>query len=317
MFYDSYTPKIFEESKLNLDIIKKLKNINKENFMNMIINGVNGTGKYILSLMLLHNIFGKDIYNTKQYSDNINICYSLHHYEIIFNKNIKTTSIIEFIKTISENININSSYNNIIIIKNAQYLDYQTIILIKNIIEQKNTINFILLFNNISKLSKSFYNLFLNIRIPKLKYEEIQTFIEDLTFNEKINIPKNIIDNIITSNKHNITKILLNIYKYSKTNTIIEYKDTILDDLYNLILKNNIHNILKIRETLYEINSKNIDKKYIIKFFFEKVVKTIKTPQKKIEFTFFTSEIDKNLSRAYKDLIHLEYFIMSLNKFIE
>ena len=70
MLYENYTPKKFIDSKINLDIIKKLKNLNKDNFMNMIIYGCDGTGKYILSLMLLTNIFDDSIYKTKQYNNN-------------------------------------------------------------------------------------------------------------------------------------------------------------------------------------------------------------------------------------------------------
>ena len=317
MLYENYTPKKFTDSKINLDIIKKLKNLNKENFMNMIIYGSDGTGKYILSLMLLTNIFDDSIYKTKQYNNNIDIVYSIHHYEIILNKNKKFSEIIEFIKTISENINISSDYKNVILIKNAQYLDYQSYMVIKTLIESRNSIYFILICNNISKIPSSLNNLFLKIRVPKIKYEEIESFIEDLIFYENINIQNDIIEDIIINNKNNLTKILFDFYKYSNTEDFIEHKDTILNSLCYLILKNDLNNLVKIREMLYEINIKNISKKYIIKFFFNKVVKMIKTTEKKIEFSLFTSHIDKQISKSYKSLIHIEYYVMSINKFIE
>ena len=61
---DKYVPKNFNESLLNLDISKKLKNI--KTLENLIIYGINGTGKYILALMYLQNILGDDIYKRKK-----------------------------------------------------------------------------------------------------------------------------------------------------------------------------------------------------------------------------------------------------------
>ena len=59
---DKYCPKTFDKSVINKKIIGKLKNLNVINMMNVLFYGINGTGKYILSQLLLNNIYGDEIY---------------------------------------------------------------------------------------------------------------------------------------------------------------------------------------------------------------------------------------------------------------
>ena len=56
---NKYTPKNFNTSLINKTIIKKLKNLNKSNLNNITFYGSNGTGKYVLSRMLLSHILVK------------------------------------------------------------------------------------------------------------------------------------------------------------------------------------------------------------------------------------------------------------------
>ena len=63
--YDKYTPKDFKDSNLHLSLIKKLQTVNKYTFMNTILYGSNGTGKYTLSKMFLNNLYDKSVYNLK------------------------------------------------------------------------------------------------------------------------------------------------------------------------------------------------------------------------------------------------------------
>ena len=185
-FKNSYIPKNYEESKLNIDIIQKLKFINKDNFTNLLLYGSNGTGKYILSKMILESLFGKEIYNIKKYKDKPNYFYSLYHYEIYLERNNNKEDLKHFIEDISNQQNIVSNFNNIIIIKNAQNLDLDIKFFIKILMDRNHPIYFILLFNNISNLKPAFKNIFFNIRIPKINKLELKSFIKNICLNEKI-----------------------------------------------------------------------------------------------------------------------------------
>ena len=45
---NNYIPKKFDESVLHVETISKLKILTKFNFMNIVLYGVNGVGKYVL-----------------------------------------------------------------------------------------------------------------------------------------------------------------------------------------------------------------------------------------------------------------------------
>ena len=52
----NYIPKKFDESVLHVETISKLKILTKFNFMNIVLYGVNGGGKYVLSKLILENL---------------------------------------------------------------------------------------------------------------------------------------------------------------------------------------------------------------------------------------------------------------------
>ena len=70
---DLCVPKSLDDYFINMDVIKKFKNllIDREIF-NLILYGKEGTGKYTIVLCYLSDIFGKSVFNVK------NIEYVLH-----------------------------------------------------------------------------------------------------------------------------------------------------------------------------------------------------------------------------------------------
>lgn len=314
-FKNSYIPKNYEESKLNIDIIQKLKFINKDNFTNLLLYGSNGTGKYILSKMILETLFGQEIYNIKKYNDKSNYYSSLYHYEIYLERNNNKEDLKDFMNEISNQLNIVSNFNNILIIKNAQNLDIDLKSFINLLIDRNNPIYFILIFNTISNIKLSFKNMFFNIRIPKINKLELKSLINTICINEKINMDSDTQNTLIDFTESNITKIIINLQYYKKSNTFLNYANNEIDKILNIVYEKKISNIIKIRETLYALTAKNINKKDILIYSVKQMLTRIKDDDTKIKFINDICKIEENFSVSYKDLIHLEYFFIFIMQY--
>ena len=313
----SYTPLTFNQNKLHKPIITKLKEQNKDNLMNIIFYGNNGTGKYTLSQLLLESIFGSTIYKRKYYNDKPNYVYSNVHYEVYLSRTYDKPELKQFVTDLSSNKNIMTDYNNIILIKNAHYLDKDITHFIKILIEQDAPITFILIYNTTSFLPSSFKHMFLEIRVPNIKKNELYELITLICAGENIEMSKLQMDELIQLTDTNISLILLNIQFFKQTHTFLSYSNKQIDDILELVYEKKNENILKIRENIYSLTSKNFNKSFLIKYALKKVLSKLTCDQKKMELITEVSEIDLNLKSSYKDLIHVEYFFILLMKYIE
>lgn len=320
---DRYIPKTFDESLVNLDIIKRLKNIKTPD--NFVFYGINGTGKYILSLMYLENLFGKTIYKKKTHSiyynnntKSFDIFISNLHYEIVlYQNNFDKKELATLLNTLSNSLNIITNTSNIILIKNSEYLPKETLYLIKKLCEKK-TLHFILLTSNLNYISR-FVNSFIKIRVPLIKEQELLNLVKYIKKMDKIKIYVRDIKEIISINKSNINRILLNLEIYKKTNRIKVENiiDKQIDTILDLVYEKKIDNILKIRKLIYNLCSQHVDRYYILKYCFREVSKTLKTNNKKIELIAFLNETNTKLSNSFKNIIHIEYFFVKLFDLIE
>jgi DNA polymerase III delta prime subunit len=317
MLIKKYIPHTFSKSKINSDVITKLKQISKNTFMNLIFHGPNGTGKYILSLLLLRELFGKSVYNKNIYKEVVNMYYSSVHYEIVLSKNSnKSSDLKEIIIDISGSQNILSDFNNIIIIKNAKYLNSDILHTIKYLIENNYPIFFILLYENISNIPKSIHNLFIKIRVPKINNMECFSLFKSIIVKEKINISDLELAKLLDTNQNNITKLFLIIENINNNKQVIGYVDQKIEEILELVYTKKISNILKIRDKLYELCAKNIEKKYILKYCLSKVLNKIQLKEKKKELVKLACDLEHKCIESYKEIIHLEYFIIALIGFV-
>ena len=136
---------------------------------------------------------------------------------------------------------------------------------------------------------------------------------------DKIKIYVRDIKEIISINKSNINRILLNLEIYKKTNRIKVENiiDKQIDTILDLVYEKKIDNILKIRKLIYNLCSQHVDRYYILKYCFREVSKTLKTNNKKIELIAFLNETNTKLSNSFKNIIHIEYFFVKLFDLIE
>ena len=281
-FSKSYTPLTFNETYIHKTISTKLQMYQEnKSLTNIIFYGNNGTGKYILSQLLLESIFGPTIYKKKNYNDRPNYVYSNVHYEVYLSKTYDRPELKTFIKNLSNTKNVATDTNNIILIKNAHYLDKDIISVIKTFIEHENPIIFILIYNTTSSLQNSFKNMFYEVRIPNIKTNELKFFISTICTNEKIDITDETINDLIQMTEHNITKIMLNLQFFKQTNRFLTYSKTQIDDILELVYENKNENILKIREKLYTLTAKNFNKSFLINYALKKVLSKLTCQEKK------------------------------------
>jgi DNA polymerase III delta prime subunit len=311
----SYIPLTFEDSLIHKTIIKKFKDYSN-NSLDIIFYGNNGTGKYILSQLFLESIFGLNIYKKKKYNDMPNYLYSNYHYEIYLSRTYDKGVFKKFILDLCINKNIVTNLNNIILIKNAHYLENDIILFMKTLIEQQNPVSFILISNTISHLPDSFKNLFFKERVPTLNKKELFDLINSICEKENIDMTFNKKEELISITEHNISKIMLNIQFYKKTQRFLTYTNNQIDAILNLVYEKKNENILKIREKIYDLTSKNINKDFLIKYALKKVLSKIDCDTKKMSLIKEVAHIDQNLKHSYKDLIHIEYFFILLMKYI-
>lgn len=321
--YDKYTPKDFKDSNLHLSLIKKLQTVNKYTFMNTILYGSNGTGKYTLSKMFLNNLYDKSVYNlkTQQFiSDTKTLDYfsSIYHYEVYISKKYKHLLLKELITKIAYSMNINTSSYNIILIKNAHYFTKETLLFIKQIIERRgDVVKFILTCNSIDKIVY-LKPLFMTVRVPQLNKNELYNYINHVIFQEKIHkqvkLNDTTINTIIEKSNHNIYKILYNLRLYIETSQCenLDFIDKIIEPLITLIKKKNTKHISEIRTLLYKYCAMNINKNTIIKTIYYTIITSVSCLYKKKQITDITAYIDHKMNISYKEIIHLEYYIITL-----
>lgn len=321
--YKEYIPLKFDDSILHKKIIKRLKNL-KTIIGSIILYGPNGSGKYILSRMILENILGMDIYNQTEivitYGKKSFVVYSSnYHYEIYLKDSyIKSSELEDFLEKIGQNRSIVHNKAKIVIVKNSEYLSQETIFVIKKLIE-KQKLSFILLTNQLTSMFLDISSLFMCIRVPLVEMNELVQLIKDIKKKDKIKIFIKDIKEIIIKNKLNISRILYNLKIYSITGST-EYKDILnskLDVILDLVYRKKISDISKIRKLLYDLASHNINRYEILKYCFTKTVAKLNTTKKKLELLEFTSEINNKLSYSFKTIIHIEYYLIKLMDFIE
>ena len=321
---DKYIPLSFDDTNFNKNIIKKLKNLDKNNFDNIIITGSKSSGKYTLAMQLLNHLYGNSIYNkrTTKWIINVNgndkeidIVSSYNHYEIFINdkNSYDKNVIIESIKKISENINILTNIYSVIIIKNYHYLHYNIFQTIKFICEKRySNIKFILLGEGLTNVPKFIKGYFTIIRIPVILIHELNNYFFNICEKENIEITNDEVNKVIIKNNSNLSKIYMELNLFLKDKKYFIYT-TILEKKYKSIItlleKKTIHNILLIRKELYNLTAYNINKIDFIKYIFNYFIKLI---DNKLEFIQLTNSILEKINKCYREIIHLEYYLIGI-----
>ena len=329
----NHIPLWFKEFELNKNVSNKLNNIVNEtpniqkNIMNLFIYG--RSGKYTMAKTYINEYIEENSYDiklsifTSTNGKELEYYRGKYHYELILNKyNFTDFNLIkEFMSLIVKKDNSYFSIKqNIILIKNIQFLKLEFYSLVKYYVEQFSEFNkFIFISSN--NIVKNFKGLFVNISIKKNNEKELEQFSKNLLLKVNVdedNILNDDIESIVKQSEGNIGK-LKNLLEYCYlTGTYEEFPDCDLDKikfLYKLILKGKLECLIIIRDILNNLLVENVSSKFIIKTLIILFIKETKKKfinKNKKDIIHNLVECEKNVNTGLRDLHHLEYSIIKI-----
>ena len=295
---EKYRPKVFSDIVLNDNNKALLENILKNDyFPNLLLYGPPGTGKTTTIINLINKY--QELNNEKSK-------------ELIVHLNASDDRGIDIIRNqINQFVNSKTLFTKglkFIILDEVDYMTKNAQIAMKNLLQKyQHNVRFFLICNYISRIDNSLQNEFIRLRFNNLPKNKTVSFLQNITKQEQLNIPKEKLEkiqelfksdirsmiNYIQSNQHNInnnniinSKIFLEITNKFKKNT---YKNEVnsfiyeLSILYSISPKNiiiNYFNYIIQQQTNYVtsellyfieniIHSDDIDVNYLIIYFIE------------------------------------------------
>ena len=312
MISEKYKPIFLDDFKFHLKLIPKLKKIALKDVSNILIYGQKGVGKMTIVKCLLNTH-----YNTNITSKNIDIKINnkelkfrsnIYYFEIILNNYYNRRNFEELLSYLCEGNDITNKFK-LIIIQNINYIDDETLKILKCIIDKKvDSIRFILISSNMSKLNNFLKGRFLLFRVPFPDKNELLNYVSSIYPNIKNSKLKSI---ILESN--NLNDIFMSLEIINLTPNYINPYNIVINKLIKLIESNKLINILKIRETLYNIMSKNYDLQIICNRIYNHFLKS-KIENKNDIIELFTYYDTKNLS--FKNIINIESLLINLMNII-
>jgi replication factor C small subunit len=313
MFHIKYTPEKLDEFTLNQGLVKTIKNmIYDHEIMNTCIYGTNGVGKYTAAKVILRELYGPGIYNTNEKNfkfktKEITMLSSQYHFELKLNQYTFTdkSSFIELIKYFCESYNVHTNNYQIILIKNAHYLTYESTLSLKKLSEKYNkTIRFILTSNSITKMRASLTN-FIYIRVPIETITHSIDYYQSICDKEHINMNYDL-ESIVRDNKFNIKKILLELETINISGKRFNVEiDNLFSKLFQLMDHFKMVDFPKLRELLYSILTKNIEKNEIFTRFIDQYIYSKNIINTIARFQHRTCE-------TYKVIMHIESMIVMI-----
>jgi len=308
MLYDKYKPVFLDDYKIHLNIIPKLKILCKKDITNILVYGPKGSGKLTLVKSLLNTYYNTNIkQSTKLVKINnkeLSFKDSQYYFEIILDNYYNKKKFEELILYLCGSNDINNKFK-LIIIKNIEYINNESLRIVKYFIEKKsNNIRFIFITSNISNINDFFKGFFLLLRLPYPNKTEIYNYVSSI-----YNINNSKIKSIINET-NNLTSLFLLLEINMINNYICPY-NTFSNKFIQLLTTKKINNILKIRELLYTIMSKNYDLKIICLNILKQILNS-KSDNKKEIIELYTKFDNKN--NSFKNIIHIEALLINITK---
>jgi hypothetical protein len=319
IFYkDKYYPKDKDEFIIHRNLINKLENLVKHGISNLFIRGQHDTGKYTLARFLLEKYYknpcvlrecifsndGKDLVYFK----------SAHHYELYVDEhNCNIINLIKlFFKKIIQPIT-KYSLKNIILIKNVNLLKPEIINLLKYYLDKYYNNIFIIIGSSPILNINSF---FLNIIVPKPNDIDMTKLIKKIIKNESLKVKKKELSYIIEKGNRKILKtisLLENCYISGEFEEHFDYNEKNISYIFKIVKNPSIDGMIKIREYLNQLLVNNMNMKEIIILFQTKILKDKKiTQENKMKCIDLLKDCDYNFIKGYRELHHLEYFLIRI-----
>ena len=314
MFINDFTPELLDDFVINKEQAIRIKNY--KGLFNTVIYGPGGVGKFTLARKMINNHFNDFKFKIKSnvLCDN-KVNQSKYHYELfVHNYNYKDkTSFLKTLDEFSNNKNVSNGENNIVIIKNADLLSRENLLIIKKLSERNDKfITFILTVKNYSKLRTVLGNFF-SMRVPKSPNENIIDYTMDKLAEKKIlGLGIQEISKIVKNDNCNLTEIFLDIEIIVMKNNLPEEKNQIkFKNEVNKFTKRIVNNLYSVdyeelRANIYELTTRNIEKTEIINLIFNKLLQCDIDDCLKLRLLEIASKYSVRIVMSNKDIIQIE-----------
>ena len=334
LLQDKYRPSNFDALDHAPDVTHFFKALAKHELPHLIIEGPRGSGKNLRTLLLLQEKFGSfsiknialDIPGTNQ--KDINIMVSPYHYQINpSTHNFYDRMLIKAFTTevLKYKILTGVKYR-ILVIEDADLLTPEAQESLRRTLELYiSTCRFIFLVNNEGKLINPLYSRCVKVRLPAPTNEDMLKILTNITSREQIDIPLDILTDIVLNSKRNIGKGISYLEQYMLRNKVDlpAFKREDYDVSWEISLKI-ITTIIegvdikttfdKIRELIYELITYGVEAKTIIGNILELALERI--PKKNTAYIYslckFACERDATVRISSKPIYHLESFCIHL-----
>ena len=304
-------------SLINYKIAYKLYNIiSNNNHPNILIHGVNNSGKTLLIKTVMNDLFNINKYTNKEnLTENITYERSNSHYYFdlkLVNNDIK---FINFIKDIVKSYNHFNNYKyNYILLDNFDSLSNLNQNRLRVIFEKSlNTTKIIIITSKLNKINQPLLSRFINFRIPDFNLIDKYIYFKNLINNNYYVISDDILFNILK--KHSdINYNFINILSYLKKGII---NDDIYDEIFikyiNIINsgKNLTKKITDMKQLIY-LSRSLIDINTFYRRFLEYLLGLNISNDRKIKLVKIFSENNILLNNSFKDLLYLEGLLIEV-----
>lgn len=331
--FEKYTPRTFLNFTFNRDILYQLMYIaTYEDIPHIIISGPKGSGKKTMVKYFLETLFDENVnilskrkYNIVGSSSKKEIKIYQSNYHIIIeptNTNHDKYILQEIIKQYamfkSFNFKANRTFK-VILIYNIENLAINTQAALRRTMElYAKTCRFIMICNNLSKIFDPLKSRCTIFCVPLPKKSDISFLINYISIMENIKFNNDDLKYILDNCENNLKKAmwLLDTKRLECNNKIkldIVFEN-IIDIILNLNKDKDIITILdkQIRVHIYNILITNIKGSEIICVLMDHLIKNIKDDSINLKIIEYASEAEYNLIHGRRDIISIDYFIISV-----
>lgn len=315
---------LFKDFKHNKDFLSlihykigyKLYNfISNKNHPNILVHGINNSGKTLLIKTVLNDLFNINKYTNKEYlTDNIIYEKSDLHYYFdlkLVNNDLK---FIDFIKDIVKSYNYYTNKYNYIILDNFEYLSNLNQDRLRVIFEKSlNTTKIIIITSKLNKINQPLLSRFINFRIPNHNLTDKYIYFKNLLNKNYYVISDEILFEILK--KHSdLNYNFINILSYLKNNII---NGDIYDEI-NLKYMNIINSkkdltkkITDMKQLIY-LSRSLIDINTFYRRFLTYLLDLNISNEKKSKLVKVFTENNILVDNSFKDLLYLEGLLVEI-----
>lgn len=333
---DEYTPTSYESAFFHKDIYARLKMMSTDNSIpHVILHGAPGGGKKTMISLFLKMIYGDSI--EKLYTTSYNIPgsgnktkkevvqNSAHHIIINpTNTNFDRYLVHEIVKkyagsnTIELTQNPNSKFKTIQI-SNLDRLSHSAQTSLRRMIEVNASIcRFIMWCDNLSNVIGPLKSRCVCIRVPRPPPGQLFAYLTYTAIKKKVAPEMKTLMEIVDYSECNIKTALWCLQLHVLGYDNVTNYNIAIDKIVKMIMTCNIKMIEEIRHTFFNIWITNYEGVRIIKDVLRKIISSKElSEQCKANIVIRSSEIEYNMLRGRREIIHFDSFVISVMKLIQ